>query len=142
MTIQGKIPLPLIPTSNSSIFLLKFATVSKGRGQSLEDEKKTTSSEDAIPLEEATPLEEAISTRDDPENSNSFDSNSSIFERLPRKGYSYAPQSTFQFESALRERSNLKTREDKRILVIKFEASWCGICKLIQPQFEVNFRVY
>jgi hypothetical protein len=65
---------------------------------------------------------------------------STIFDLMTRSGFLFVAHSTFQLNSALRESPN-ETKHKSRIVVLEFVARWCGLCKFIEPQFEVRNKI-
>jgi hypothetical protein len=65
---------------------------------------------------------------------------STIFDLMTRSGFLFVAHSTYQLNSALRE-SPYETKHKSRIVVLEFVARWCGLCKFIEPQFEVRNKI-
>ena len=66
-----------------------------------------------------------------------FESDGSIFDLMTRLGFFFIAHSTFQLNSALKE-SPVEMKHKTRIVVLEFVARWCGLCRFIEPQFEVK----
>ncbi len=65
---------------------------------------------------------------------------STIFDLMTRSGFLFVAHSTYQLNSALRESPD-ETKHKSRIVVLEFVARWCGLCKFIEPQFEVRNKI-
>lgn len=65
---------------------------------------------------------------------------STIFDLMTRSGFLFVAHSTYQLNSALRE-SPYEKKHKSRIVVLEFVARWCGLCKFIEPQFEVRNKI-
>ncbi len=91
-----------------------------------------------------TENENEISELKDLENADGDDDfetdGSTIFDLMTRSGFLFVAHSTFQLNSALRE-SPYETKHKSRIVVLEFVARWCGLCKFIEPQFEVRNKI-